>query len=76
MKIKAELTVPGELKDEAIVCYLCKNFDLTISISEVSFSTDTGWAILTFEGREEEIKRAFEYLKNKGIVFETSEEIA
>lgn len=73
MKTKAELIVPGELKDEAIICYLCKKFDLTISILEVSFSTDTGWAILTFDGAKEEIERALTYLKEKGVEIKKAE---
>lgn len=70
MQIKAELTFPGELKDEAIICYLCKTFDIVLNIVEASFSTDTGWAILVFNGREEELKKAFEYLQNKGVKIE------
>lgn len=70
MQIKAELTFPGELKEEPIICYLCKQFDITLNILEASFSTDTGWAILVFSGGEEELKRAFEYLKDKGVKFE------
>lgn len=70
MQVKAELTFPGELKDEPIICYLCKQFDIVLNIVEASFSTDTGWAILVLEGKEEELKRVFEYLKDKGIRFE------
>ena len=70
MKIKAELTFPGELKNEPIICYLCKQFNIVLSILEASFSTATGWAILVFEGKEEELKKAFEYLRTKGVKFE------
>ncbi len=67
MKIKAELTFPGELKEDPIICDLCKNFKIVMSILEASFSTEIGWAILILEGDEDELKRAFEYLKNKGV---------
>lgn len=67
MKTKAEFIFPAKLKDEAIICNLCKQFDITLNIVEASFSTDTGWAILIFEAIEAEIKKVFEYLKNKGI---------
>jgi ABC-type methionine transport system ATPase subunit len=67
MKIKAELNFPGELKEDPIICDLCKNFKITLSILEASFSTEVGWAILILEGAEEELKKAFEYLKNKGV---------
>ncbi len=67
MDITIGLTFPGELKDEAILCYLCKKFDIELSILEASFSEYSGWAILNVEGPEEELKKAFEYLKSKGI---------
>ncbi|MFH0738705.1 MAG: NIL domain-containing protein [Candidatus Omnitrophota bacterium] len=67
MKTRAELTFPGELKEDPIICDLCKNFKITLSILEASFSTEVGWAIIILEGAEEELKRAFEYLKNKGV---------
>ncbi len=67
MKIRAELTFPGELKEDPIICDLCKNFKVVMSILEASFSTEIGWAILILEGDEDELKRAFEYLKNKGV---------
>jgi ABC-type methionine transport system ATPase subunit len=70
MKIKTELVFPSSLKEEAVICSLCKQFDVIVRILEASFSTDTGWAILIFEGTEQEIGRAFEFLKNKGVTFE------
>ncbi len=70
MHIKTELTFPGELKDEALICNICKQFDIVVNIVEASFSTDTGWAILVFNGSEEEIKKAFGYLRDKGVRIE------
>ncbi|MBM3255275.1 MAG: hypothetical protein FJZ08_03145 [Candidatus Omnitrophica bacterium] len=67
MKTRVELAFPGELKEEPIICDLCKNFNITLSILEASFSTEVGWAIIILEGQEEELKRALEYLKNKGV---------
>ncbi len=76
MKIKAELTFPGELKEEAIICYLCKKFDIVLNIVEASFSTSTGWAILVIEGEEDELNKSLEYLKDKGVKFEDAEKVA
>jgi ABC-type methionine transport system ATPase subunit len=67
MKISIGLTFPGTLQDESIICYLCKKFDISLNIIEASFSMEAGWSILTVEGQEEEIKRAFEYLAEKGV---------
>jgi L-aspartate semialdehyde sulfurtransferase ferredoxin len=67
MKMSIGLTFPGALQDESIICYLCKNFNIDINIIEASFSMDAGWSILTVEGQEDEIKRAFAYLAEKGV---------
>ncbi|MFA4993463.1 MAG: NIL domain-containing protein [Candidatus Omnitrophota bacterium] len=61
------LTFPGALQDESIICYLCKKFEINLNIIEASFSMDAGWSILTVEGQQDEIKRAFEYLAEKGV---------
>ncbi len=73
MKMIIGLTFPGELKDESIICYLCKNFNINLNIFEASFSMYSGWAILSIEGIEDEIKRALEYLKSKNINIEKIE---
>lgn len=72
MKIRIELSFPGNLKEKAILCYLCKKFDIVLNIVEASFSTDTGWAILILEGSEEELKKAFNYLKAEGVRLENT----
>lgn len=76
MKIKTELTFPSELKDEPIICNLCKKFDIILTIVEASFSTATGWSILILEGGEEELERAFKYLENSGVKIEETQKIA
>lgn len=67
MKITVGLTFPGALKDEAIICYICKRFNVELSILEASFSEYSGWAILNLEASEEELKKVFEYLAGKDI---------
>jgi len=67
MKISIGLTFPGTLQDESIICYLCKKFEISLNIIEASFSMDAGWSILTIEGQQDEINRAFEYLTGKGV---------
>lgn len=75
MEIKAEITFPGELKDQPLICNLCKNFDIVVNIIEASFSTEVGWAILVFKGSQEEIGRAEEYLRNNGVKIENKQTI-
>ncbi|MFA5115234.1 MAG: NIL domain-containing protein [Candidatus Omnitrophota bacterium] len=74
MRIKTELSFPGDLKDEPILCNLCKKFDILMSILEASFSTEIGWAIIILEGREEDLKASMDYLKNKGVKAENTQE--
>ena len=74
MRIKTELTFPGKLKDEAIICNLCKKFDIVLSILEASFSTEIGWAILILEGGEGELHKALDHLKNKGVEVKNQQE--
>lgn len=75
MKIIIGLTFPGELKDEAIICSICKKYDIQLSILEASFSAYSGWAILGVEGNDEEVKKAFDYLRQKGINIQKIESI-
>ena len=67
MKVSVGLAFPGTLKDEAVICYLCKNFNINLTIVEASFSTSSGWAILGIEGEKEEIDKVFDYLRSKDI---------
>ncbi|MCX5697426.1 MAG: hypothetical protein NTU54_05620 [Candidatus Omnitrophica bacterium] len=67
MKMAIGLTFPGDLQDESVICYLCKNFDISLNIIEASFSMSSGWAFLEVEGEKEEVKRSFDYIVGKGI---------
>ncbi len=67
MEMSIGLTFPGALQDESIICDLCKKFEVNLKIIEASFSMEAGWAILQIEGQDEEIKRAFAYLSEKGV---------
>ncbi|MFC1805220.1 NIL domain-containing protein [Candidatus Omnitrophota bacterium] len=67
MQMAIGLSFPGTLKDESVICYLCKNFNLEVVIIEASFSMSDGWAILKLLGEEQESKRALDYLVSRGI---------
>ncbi|HRZ14817.1 MAG TPA: NIL domain-containing protein [Candidatus Omnitrophota bacterium] len=75
MKIRAELTFPGKLKDDPILCNLCKEFLVTMSILEASFSTDTGWALVILEGNKEELNKTLNFLKTTGVEIQSSQEL-
>lgn len=74
MRVKIEVIFPANLKDEAIICGICKQFNIVLKIIEASFSTETGWAILILEATETELKKTFEYLKNKGIEIKNTQQ--
>lgn len=73
MQMAIGLSFPGALKDDSVICYLCKKFDITLNIIEASFSMSSGWAIITIEGEPDEIQRALGYLRNKNINIEKIE---
>ena len=72
-QIRVELFIPGELKDEPIICDMIKNYNITMKIVEASFSTESGWAYLLLSGDKPEIDRVFGYLQEKGINVEVRE---
>lgn len=75
MEIALGLSFPGKLQDEAVICYLCKRFDIELRILEASFSMSSGWAILKIEGSSEEIEKALVYLAAKEIKIQKIETI-
>ena len=64
---EVELNIPGKFKEEPIFYHIVKNFDIIPNIVEASFSTEMGWAIVRFEGTEEELGKLFNFLKEKGV---------
>ncbi|MFH1355442.1 MAG: NIL domain-containing protein [Candidatus Omnitrophota bacterium] len=67
MQIAIGLTFPGTLKDESIICDLCKKFNISVIIIEASFSNTTGWAILKVDGQEDEVQKSLDFLEAKNI---------
>jgi hypothetical protein len=66
-KIKVEITIPSDLKNEPIVYMMGHDFEIIPNIIEASFSTEMGWALLTLEGSDEEIHRLLAHLKSKNV---------
>lgn len=67
MIIRGEFVFPERMKDEPLICNICKEFNIVLKIVEASFSTNTGWAILVLEGGEEDLKKTIQYLRDKGV---------
>lgn len=66
-KIKLELSIPSDLKDEPIIYIMGRDFNIVPNIIEASFSTSMGWAILTIEGEESEIDKLLTFLRKKNV---------
>jgi len=66
-RVEVELTFPGELRDDPIFYHIIKKFNIVPNILEASFSTEHGWAIVTFEGEDEEMVKLFEFLRARNI---------
>lgn len=69
-EVKIELFIPGELKDEPIICDMIKSFKVSMKIVEASFSTESGWAYLIINGENDEIERMYDHLRSKGVNIE------
>ncbi|MCK4852374.1 MAG: NIL domain-containing protein [Candidatus Omnitrophica bacterium] len=67
---RIELFIPGELKDEPVICDMLKNFSVHIKIIEASFSSERGWALLDLRGEKSEVDRMLDHLRKKGISVE------
>jgi len=67
MQLSVGLAFPGSLKDESVICYICKNYNVNLNIIEASFSMSSGWAILQIEGEDGEVEKVLDYLAGKGI---------
>ncbi|MFH1771761.1 MAG: NIL domain-containing protein [Candidatus Omnitrophota bacterium] len=64
---EVELSIPGEFKNEPFFYYIIKEFNVVPNIVEASFATAMGWAIVCFEGEEQELEKVFTYLREKGV---------
>ncbi len=68
-RVEVELTFPGKYKDEPIFYNITKEFKVIPNILEASFSTDMGWAIVTFEADQAELDRLFGYLEKNDVSY-------
>lgn len=67
------LTFPKELVKEPLVCLLAKQFDILFNIRGSTVTSDMGLVALEIEGEREEVNRAINWLKEKGVIVEPIE---
>ena len=67
------LSYPRVLIKEPILYQLVKKFDLVFNIRGASVSEDMGLVAVEFEGTQEQIERALEWLRHTGVTVEPIE---
>jgi len=67
------LSYPRLLIKEPILYQLVKKFDLVFNIRGASVSEDMGLVAVEFEGTQEQIERALDWLRRTGVTVEPIE---
>ena len=67
------LSYPRILIKEPILYHLVKKFDLVFNIRGASVSEEMGLVAVEFEGTQEQIERALDWLKHTGVTVEPIE---
>jgi L-aspartate semialdehyde sulfurtransferase ferredoxin len=67
------LSYPRTLIREPILYHLVKKFDLVFNIRGASVSEEMGLVALEFEGTQDQIERAIQWLRETGVTVEPIE---
>jgi L-aspartate semialdehyde sulfurtransferase ferredoxin len=67
------LTFPKDLVKQPILCSLAKQFDIIFNIRGSTVTAEMGLVALEIDGRQAEVERAVDWLKNKGVIIEPIE---
>ena len=65
--VKLKLIYPEEKIKEPLLSKVCKNFDVEINIRKANVQENIGWLELELTGKDEEIKRAMDFLAENGV---------
>ncbi len=65
--VKLKLIYPEDKIKEPILSKVCKDFSIEINIRKANVQESIGWLELEFIGKDEEIKKAMDFLKENGI---------
>jgi len=65
--IKVHLTFPGETIKRPIIYEIGHEFKVVTNIRRANVTENTGWVDLEIAGDSEEIEKALESLKKKGV---------
>jgi ABC-type methionine transport system ATPase subunit len=67
------LTFPKELIKEPILCSLAKQFDIVFNIRGSTVTAEMGLVALEIDGKQSEVEKAVNWLKQKGVIVEPIE---
>jgi ABC-type methionine transport system ATPase subunit len=69
-KREIKITFKEELIREPVIYQIGHEFKIVTNIKAANVTADSGWVVLELEGELEEIERAIESLRAKGVVVE------
>ncbi len=67
MKKRVKLTFPQQLIKEPVIFTMAKQFNVMPNIRRARVTETTGEMILELEGSDEDLTRATEWLREKGV---------
>ena len=67
------LTFPENLIKEPILSMLAKQFDVVFNIRGSTVTTEMALVAIELHGKQREVKKAIDWLKNKGVTVEPIE---
>ena len=65
--VRLQLIYPENLVKEPVLCMVCKNFDVVLNIRTAKVTQDTGVLTVEIDGEAEEIEKAIEFIKERGV---------
>ncbi|MCH7645994.1 MAG: NIL domain-containing protein [Nitrospinae bacterium] len=65
--IRVQLTFPQESVKRPVIYEIGKEFDVVTNVRRANVTATSGWVVLELSGEREEIERALEGFKSRGV---------
>jgi ABC-type methionine transport system ATPase subunit len=75
MTRKIFMTFPQEVLGEPLIYTLARDYNVVPNIQGATITDEMGMMAMILEGEPDEIDRAVAYLKSKGVIIESIEEV-
>ncbi|MBS3136318.1 NIL domain-containing protein [Candidatus Woesearchaeota archaeon] len=72
-KKSVKIVFPRNIVKEPVIYLIGRKYNIVTNIRRANITPDEGWVILELEGESEEIRKAEDYLREKGISVEYPE---